>query len=184
MAPPVNYGSALVRTEAGKTTQALAGLEQIAKTLNPKYSFTYSFSDEEYQRLYKSEQVVNRLSNAFAALAIFISCIGLLGLAMFTAERRAKEMSIRKVLGASVAVQFVLLSREFIVLVLLALAIATPIAWISVHHWLLNFAYRTKIDWRIFGLAGAMAVLIALATVSFQAIGTAMANPIKSLRSE
>ena len=184
MAPPVTYGTALVRTEAGKTTQALADLEKIAKTLNPKYSFTWSFSDEEYQHLYKSEQVVNRLSNAFATLAIFISCIGLLGLAMFTAERRAKEMSIRKVLGASVAIQFALLSSEFIVLVLLALAIATPIAWISMHHWLLNFAYRTSIDWWIFGFAGAMAVLIALATVSFQAIRTAMANPIRSLRSE
>ncbi|HSC38857.1 MAG TPA: FtsX-like permease family protein, partial [Chitinophagaceae bacterium] len=104
MAAAANYGSALVRTEPGKTPQALAGLEKIAQGLNPKFSFTYSFSDEEYQRLYKSEQVVNRLSNAFAALAIFISCIGLLGLAMFTAERRAKEMSIRKVLGANAAV--------------------------------------------------------------------------------
>jgi hypothetical protein len=184
MAAAGNYGSALVRTEPGKTPEALAGLEKIAQTLNPKFSFIYSFSDEEYQRLYKSEQVVNRLSNGFAVLAIFISCIGLLGLAMFTAERRAKEMSIRKVLGASAAVLFLLLSWEFIVLVLLALVIAIPIAWLSMNDWLLNFAYRVNIEWWIFGLAGAMAILIALATVSFQAIKAAMVNPVKSLRSE
>jgi putative ABC transport system permease protein len=178
------HGSALVRTQPGKTTQALAGLEKIVKTLNPEFSFTYSFSDEEYQRLYKSEQVVNRLSNVFAALAIFISCIGLLGLAMFTAERRAKEMSIRKVLGASVGVLFAQLSSEFILLVLLALVVAIPIAWISMNNWLLKFAYRIHIEWWIFGLASAISILIALATVGFQAIKAAMANPIKSLRSE
>jgi len=184
MAAAGNYGSALVRTEPGKTPQALAGLEKIAKTLNPKFSFTYSFSDEEYQRLYKSEQMVNRLSNVFATLAIFISCMGLLGLAMFTAERRAKEMSIRKVLGARATALFTLLSREFILLVLLALVIATPIAWLSMNDWLLNFAYHINIEWWIFGLAGAMAILIALATVSFQAIKAALVNPMKSLRSE
>ena len=184
MAGTGNHGSALVRTEPGKTTQALAGLEKIVKTLNPEFSFTYSFSDEEYQRLYKSEQVVNRLSNVFAALAIFISCIGLLGLAMFTAERRAKEMSIRKVLGASAATLFTLLSGEFTLLVLLALGIAIPIAWLSMNAWLLKFAYRIDMEWWIFGLAGSISILIALATVSFQAIKAAMANPIKSLRSE
>jgi len=184
MAGTGNHGSALVRTEPGKTTQALAGLENIVKTLNPEFSFTYSFSDEEYQRLYKSEQVVNRLSNVFAALAIFISCIGLLGLAMFTAERRAKEMSIRKVLGASAATLFTLLSGEFTLLVLLALGIAIPIAWLSMNAWLLKFAYRIDMEWWIFGLAGSISILIALATVSFQAIKAAMANPIKSLRSE
>ena len=184
MAAAGNYGSALVRTEPGRTPQALAGLEKIAKTLNPKFSFTYSFSDEEYQRLYKSEQIVNRLSNVFATLAIFISCMGLLGLAMFTAERRAKEMSIRKVLGARATALFTLLSREFILLVLLALVIATPIAWLSMNDWLLNFAYHINIEWWIFGLAGAMAILIALATVSFQAIKAALVNPMKSLRSE
>jgi putative ABC transport system permease protein len=184
LAPANNYGSALVRTEAGKTSQALAGLEEIARTLNPKFSFTYAFSDEEYQRLYKSEQVVNRLSNAFAALAVFISCIGLLGLAMFTAERRAKEMSIRKVLGASAAILFMLLSSEFIFLVLLALIIAIPVAWLSMNDWLMKFAYRVNIEWWIFGVAGALAILVALATVSFQTIKAALVNPVKSLRSE
>jgi putative ABC transport system permease protein len=184
MAATGNYGSALVRTEPGKTPEALAGLEKIARNLNPQFPFTWLFSDEEYQRLYRSEQVVKQLSNAFAVLAIFISCVGLLGLAMFTAERRAKDMSIRKVLGASVGVLFVQLSSEFILLVLLALVVATPIAWISMNYWLLKFAYRIHIEWWIFGLAGAISILIALATVSFQAIKAAMANPIKSLRSE
>jgi putative ABC transport system permease protein len=184
MAATGNYGSALVRTEPGKTPEALAGLEKIARNLNPQFPFTWFFSDEEYQRLYRSEQVVKQLSNAFAVLAIFISCVGLLGLAMFTAEQRAKDMSIRKVLGASVGVLFVQLSSEFILLVLLALVVATPIAWISMNYWLLKFAYRIHIEWWIFGLAGAISILIALATVSFQAIKAAMANPIKSLRSE
>ncbi len=184
MDPGNTYGSALVRIEAGKTSQALAGLEKIAKTLNPKFTFAYSFSEEEYQRLYKNEQIVSRLSNVFAVLAIFISCMGLLGLAMFTAEQRAKEMSIRKVLGASVSSLFTLLSREFIILVLVALVIATPIAWLSMDKWLQDYAYRIPIEWWIFGLAGAAAIFIALVTVSFQALKAALISPINSLRSE
>jgi ABC-type antimicrobial peptide transport system permease subunit len=184
MEPGNTYGSALVRIEAGKTSQALAGLEKITKTLNPKFVFTYSFSEEEYQRLYKNEQIVSRLSNVFAALAIFISCMGLLGLAMFTAEQRAKEMSIRKVLGASAGSLFTLLSREFVVLVLVAVVIATPIAWFSMDKWLQDYAYRIPIEWWIFGLAGVAAVAIALVTVSFQAFKAAVINPISSLRSE
>jgi ABC-type antimicrobial peptide transport system permease subunit len=179
-----NYGSALVRTEPGKTSQALAGLEKIAKTINPQFTFTWSFSEEEYRRLYKSEQVVGRLSNVFAALAIFISCMGLLGLAMFTAEQRAREMSIRKVLGASAGSLFTLLSGEFILLVLLAFVIATPVAWLSMDKWLQDYAYQIPIEWWIFGLAGVAAVLIALATVSFQALKAALINPISSLRGE
>jgi ABC-type antimicrobial peptide transport system permease subunit len=184
MAATNNYGSALVRTEPGKTPEALASLEKIAKSINPQFPFTWFFSDEEYQRLYKSEQIVNQLSNVFAALAIFISCIGLLGLAMFTAQKRAKEMSIRKVLGASSGVLFVLLSSEFVLLVLFALVIAVPIAWISMNNWLLKFAYRIHIEWWIFGLAGVIAIFIALATVSYHSIRAALVNPVKSLRSE
>jgi putative ABC transport system permease protein len=178
------YGLALVRVEAGRTPQALDGLEKIAKTLNPKFLFTYSFSEEEYQQLYTNEQIVSRLANVFAALAIFISCMGLLGLTMFTAEQRAKELSIRKVLGASAGSLFTFLSREFVALVLVAVVIATPIAWLSMDRWLQDYAYRTPIEWWIFGLAGIVAVLIALVTVSFQAVKAAMVNPIKGLRSE
>jgi ABC-type antimicrobial peptide transport system permease subunit len=118
----------LVRTEAGKTKLALASLEKLYKQLNPKFPFTYSFADEEYQKLYKGEQVVSKLSDSFAFLGIFISCLGLLGLAMFTAEQRIKEIGIRKVLGATVSSLFTLLSKEFFILIAIALVIASPLA--------------------------------------------------------
>jgi putative ABC transport system permease protein len=178
------WGSALVRTEPGKTKEALAGLASLCKQLNPKFPFTYSFSDEEYQKLYTSEQVVNKLSDYFAFLAIFISCLGLLGLAIFTAEQRIKEIGIRKVLGAGMGSLFFLLSKEFLVLILIAFLIATPLGWWAMHAWLQNFAYQINIGWWIFLLAGLLAIVIALLTVSFQAIKAAVANPVKSLRSE
>jgi putative ABC transport system permease protein len=178
------YGSILLRTEAGKTKQVLSSLEKICKTLNPKFPFTCNFSDEEYQKLYQSEQVVSKLSTSFAFLAIFISCLGLLGLAMFTAEQRTKEIGIRKVLGASVASLFTLLSREFIILVFIAMTIASPLAWWAMHVWLQGFAYSVPLAWWVFAVAGILAILIALLTVSFQAIKASVANPVKSLRTE
>ncbi len=178
------YGEALVRTESGETKQALASLEKVCKELNPKFPFTYKFSDEEYANLYKSEQVVSKLSDYFAFLAIFISCLGLLGLVMFTAEQRTKEFGIRKVLGASPATLFNLLSREFLLLVCIAMLVACPIAWIAMNKWLQDYEYRVNITWSMFAVAGVLAVLIALITVSFQAIKAAIANPVKSLRSE
>jgi ABC-type antimicrobial peptide transport system permease subunit len=178
------WGNALVRTKAGQTRQALAGLEQLCKQLNPRFPFTYRFADEEYQKIYKSESIVHRLSNCFAGLAIFISCLGLLGLAMFTAEQRTKEFGIRKVLGARVGTLFGLLSREFLLLVLIAFVVASPLAWWAMHDWLQNFAYHINVQWWVFLLAGVMALLIALITVSFQALKVAVANPVKSLRSE
>jgi ABC-type antimicrobial peptide transport system permease subunit len=179
-----NYGSILVRTEPGKTREALASMEKLCKQLNPSFPFTYNFSDEEYQKLYQNEQVTGKLSNGFAFLAIFISCMGLLGLAMFTAEQRFKEIGIRKVLGASVSSLFALLSSEFLVLVVIALLIASPIAWYAAGKWLQGYAYRVPVQWWMFGLSGGIIILIALATVSFQAIKSALINPIKSLRSE
>jgi ABC-type antimicrobial peptide transport system permease subunit len=179
-----NYGNMLIRTEPGKTKEALVSLETLSKQINPAFPFNYSFSDAEYQSLYKSEQIVGRLANVFALLAIFISCLGLLGLAMFTAEQRVKEIGIRKVLGASVGSLFNLLSYEFLVLVVIALLIASPIAWYAMNKWLQGFAYHTSIQWWMFALSGGMIILIALATVSFQAAKTALINPVKSLRSE
>jgi len=180
----ITWGEALVRTKAGQTKQALASLEKVCKELNPKFPFTYKFSDEEYQNLYANEQVINQLSNYFSILAIFISCLGLLGLVMFSAEQRTKEFGIRKVLGASPGILFSLLSREFLVLVLIALAIASPIAWLAMNKWLQDYQYRINITWSIFVIAGLFAVAIALLTVSFQAIKAAIANPVKSLRTE
>ncbi|MDB5144321.1 MAG: Duplicated orphan permease [Mucilaginibacter sp.] len=177
-------GTILVKTMPGKTKEALASLETVAKQLNPNFQFTYTFSDDEYNKLYNNEQIVSKLSDSFAFLAIFISCLGLLGLAMFTAEQRLKEIGIRKVLGASVSSLFALLSSEFLILVIIALLIATPVAWYGMNTWLQNFAYYAPIQWWIFALSGGLILLIALATVSFQAVKAALVNPIKSLRSE
>lgn len=180
----IGWGQALVRTEPGKTKEALASLEKVSKELNPKFPFTYKFSDDEYAKLYKSEQVVGSLANYFAFLAIFISCIGLLGLAMFTAEQRTKEFGIRKVLGASPFTLFSLLSKDFLLLVLISMILASPVAWLWMHSWLRDYAYKIQLSWWMFVVAGAASVLITLITVSFQAIKVAIANPVKSLRTE
>lgn len=184
LAEPDVSASALVRLDASKARQALDGLAGICKQLNPSFPFTYKFVDDEYRKLYTSEAVVHKLSRWFAGLAIFICCLGLLGLAMFTAEQRKKEISIRKILGAGSASLFALLSREFVLLVLLAFGISTPLAWWAMHSWLQDFYYRTPIGWWVFALAGVMAILIALFTVSLQAVKAILANPTKSLRSE
>ena len=124
------------------------------------------------------------LMNVAMGITIFISCMGLFGLGMFTAERRTKEIGIRKVLGASVANIAAMLSKDFVILVLIAIVIASPVAWYFMNQWLQDFAYRTNISWWVFVLAGVASVIIALITVSFQAIKAAMANPVKSLRTE
>lgn len=178
------YGWALIRTEPGKTKEALASLEKICTTLNPQFPFTYQFSDEEYQKMYNSELIVSKLSNGFAFLAIFISCLGLLGLTMFTAEQRTKEIGIRKVLGASVVSLFNLLSREILVMVVIALLIASPLGWYVMNNWLQDYAYRIDIAWWIFLIAGSLAILIALVTISFQTIRALLVNPARSLRAE
>ncbi|MBS1604231.1 MAG: ABC transporter permease [Bacteroidetes bacterium] len=179
-----NFGMALIRTRPGKTSVALAGLKDICKQLNPAFPFTYMFSDQEYAKLYNGEAIIGRLSVIFAALAIFISCLGLLGLSMFTAEQRIKEIGIRKVLGASVPSLFALLSRSFLGLVGIAFVIAAPLGWWAMHAWLQGYAYRTDIPWWTFAAAGALAAAIALMTVFWQAMAAARANPIRTLRSE
>jgi putative ABC transport system permease protein len=177
-------GNVLVSIAGGKTREALAGMQALARQLNPNFPFNYTFSNEEYNKLYNNEQVVSKLSDSFAFLAIFISCLGLLGLAMFTAEQRIKEIGVRKILGASVASLFTLLSSEFLVLVIIALVIATPMAWYAMNGWLRTFAYYTPVEWWMFAVAGGVIIGIALLTVSFQSIKAALVNPIKSLRSE
>jgi hypothetical protein len=179
-----NFGMALIRTRPGKTAAALSGLEALCKRLNPAFPFTYMFSDQEYAKLYAGEAIIGRLSVIFAALAIFISCLGLLGLSMFTAEQRIKEIGIRKVLGASVPSLFALLSRSFLGLVGIAFVIAAPLGWWAMHAWLQGYAYRTNIPWWTFAAAGALAATIALLTVFWQSMTAARANPIRSLRSE
>ncbi len=178
------FGVFLIRTQPGQTREALAGLAKLYKDLNPRFPFTYKFSSEEYTKLYNSEELVGRLSVIFAGLAIFISCLGLLGLSIFTAVQRTREIGIRKVLGADMISLFQLLSREFLILVGIAVAIASPVAMWALHKWLEQFAYKTGISWWIFGLSGMIAVLITLGTVCFQTIKVAMINPVKSLRTE
>ena len=177
-------GNALVRIEPARTQQALRGLDALSKQINAKFPFTYQFLDEAYSSLYTSEQMINRLSGYFAFIAIFICCLGLLGLVMFTAEQRIKEIGIRKVLGASIASVFALLSKDFLLLVFIAFVIASPVAWWAAHNWLTGFAYRIDITWWMFLLAGSIAMVIALVTISVQALRAAMANPVKSLRTE
>jgi putative ABC transport system permease protein len=177
-------GWAIIRIEAGKTKEALAGLEKINKELNPKFPFTYQFSDEEYQKLYANEQVVSKLSNAFAFLAIVISCLGLLGLTMFTTEKRTKEIGIRKILGAPMVSLFNLLSKELFMLILIAFVLASPLAWYVMNDWLQAYAYKIEITIWIFIFAGMLTVLIALVTIGFQTMKALLINPVKSLRSE
>ena len=176
------WGTILVRTKAGKTKEAIAGLEKICKSLNPKFPFTYQFSDQEYDKLYRSEQVVSKLSNIFAFLAIFISCLGLFGLATFTAEQRTKEIGVRKVLGASIPNIVSLLSTNFLKPVVIAMFIAFPVAWYVMNNWLQDFAYKINIEWWMFAIAGVLAIGIALITVSFQTIKAAIANPVKVIK--
>ncbi|HTD41069.1 MAG TPA: ABC transporter permease [Mucilaginibacter sp.] len=179
-----DFGNMLIRTKSGQTKEAIATIEKLCKELNPRFTVTYEFVDLDYKKLYNNEQMVAKLSDAFAGLAVFISCLGLLGLAMFTAEQRTKEIGIRKVLGASVGSLFTLLSKEFVILVVIALLIATPVAWYAMYKWMLNYNYHADIAWWVFLLAGVIAILITLVTVSFQSAKAALTNPIKSLRSE
>ncbi len=168
----------------GNTEQALAKIATIMKANNPGYPFDYKFVDDQFNDLFKSEMLIGTLSRVFAALAIIISCLGLFGLAAYTAERRTREIGIRKVLGASVQGITALLSKDFLQLVFLSALLAFPLAWWAMHSWLQNYAYRITISWWVFVAAGAVALLIALITISFQAIRAAVANPVKSLRSE
>ena len=178
------WGTILVRMKAGSTKEVLEGLERLCAGMNPKFPFTWQFSDSEFSKLYKSEAIVSRLSNYFAFLAIFISCLGLFGLATFTATQRTKEIGIRKVLGASVPQIVVMLSGSFAKLIVIAMFIAFPIAGYFMNKWLDNFAYKVQLGWVMFFIAGMVAISIALLTVSYQAIMAAVANPVKSLRTE
>jgi putative ABC transport system permease protein len=151
---------------------------------NPAYPFDYRFVDDQFNQMFQSEMLVSKLSRLFASLAIIISCLGLFGLAAYTAERRTKEIGIRKVLGASVTSVTALLSKDFLVLVVISCAIAFPAAYYKMSLWLKDYQYHIDIQWWVFAAAGFIAVVIALVTISFQSIKAAMANPVKSLRSE
>ncbi len=163
---------------------ALKQIETVFKTYNPEGLFEYQFVDDQYAQKFSSGQRIGKLSFVFAALAIFISCLGMFGMATFMAEQRFKEIGIRKVLGASVAQVWLLLSKEFIAIAVGALIIASPIAYYVMHQWLQNFYYRSAISWWIFAIAGISITFITLITVSYQSIQAALANPVKTLKNE
>ena len=181
---PVNTNFVLVRTQAGQTAEALQQLEAAHQKHNPRFPFAYTFLDETFAQQYKSEQLVGQLTWYFALLTIFVACLGLYGLAAFTAEQRTKEIGIRKVLGASVASIVGLLSKDFVRPVGLAILLASPLAWYLGHRWLQNFAFRTDLSWWLVAGAGTGAIAIALLTVGYQARKAAKADPVSSLRSE
>jgi len=181
---PRHTSTVMVRLAAGQEKAALSKMTDLYKQFNPGFAFEYKFLDEVFQSLYIGEQRVSLLSRYFAALAILISCLGLSGLAAFNAESRTKEIGIRKVLGASVGNIAVLLSRNFIYLMIFAMLIAFPVTWWLMHAWLAGFAYRTQMGWGIFAMAGSSLVLVALLTVSYQSVRAAVANPAESLRTE
>ncbi|WP_428654520.1 ABC transporter permease [Runella sp.] len=164
--------------------ESLKKIEAVFQKFNPGSPFDYKFSDQEYERKFLAEERIGQLASIFAALAIFISCLGLFGLASFVAEQRTKEIGIRKVLGATVPNLWGLLSKDFVLLVIISCLISAPIAWYFLSDWLKKYEYRTEISWWIFVLAGAGALIITLLTVSFQAIKAALMNPVKSLKSE
>lgn len=178
------WGNVIIRTEQGKTKEAIASMETTFKKFNPKFPFRYYFTDDEIMKNYKAEYTVSKLLRYFAFLAIFISCLGLFGLVTFTAEQKTKEIGIRKVLGASVTGIVGMLSKDFLKLVIIAAVIAFPVAWYFMHKWLMDFEYRITIGWWVFVVAGVAAMLIALLTISFQSIKAALSNPVKSLRTE
>ena len=182
--PRANNGMLTVRLTPGQMPQKLAELERLYKASYPGNPFDYFFVDEKYNEQYRTEQQYGQLFGVAAGLAIFIACLGLFGLATFMAQQRTKEIGVRKVLGASVVGIAALLSKDFLKLVLVAFVLAAPLAWWAMSRWLQNFADKTPLDWWLFAGAGLLAGVIALLTVSFQSIRAALANPIKSLRSE
>ena len=173
-----------IKTTGSDTHNAIAAAQQQWKQYNNNIPFEYSFLDESFSQLYKSEEQTGSLFNIFSAVAIIISCLGLFALATYSAQVKTREIGIRKVLGSSVAGIVRLLAAEFMLLIILAILVAVPVAWYAMSKWLQDFAYRTDINWVVFAIAGMMAMIIAFITISFQSIKAALANPVKSLRSE
>lgn len=162
----------------------VGSVQRMWKKYNADFPFDYDFMDQLYDSMYKSDLRSGTLFSVFAGIAIFISCLGLFGLATYTAQVKIKEIGIRKVLGASVANITMMLSKDFLSLIVISLVIASPVAWYLMNKWLQDYVYRIHIQWWVFVLAGLTAILMAFITISYQAIKAALTNPVKSLRSE
>ena len=178
------YGHIYVRTTGKSLPNVIAAAKTEWDKYNAEFSFNYNFLDDKFKALYEDEKRTGLLFNIFAGIAIFISCLGLFGLAAYTTQVRKKEIGVRKVLGSSVSGIIKLLAKDFIKLVVVAIVIATPIAWYLMNAWLQDFAYKISLGWGVFIIAGLISILIALLTISFQSIKAAIANPVKSLRME
>ncbi len=181
--PGVN-GQLSIKLADSNPNQAIAVVKQAWSQFFPTDPFMYSFLDERYDKQYRADERFGQVFGFFTLMAVLVACLGLLGLATFTAQQRTKEIGVRKVLGASITSIVALLSKDFLKLVLIAIVIASPIAWYAMNRWLQDFAYKIDIEWWVFALAGLLAVGIALLTVSFQSVKAALTNPVKSLRSE
>lgn len=180
----IDFGAMLIRINPNSEKQVITGLQQRWKKFYPEQTLTFNWVEDLLEKQYRAESKLNTLFTFFTVLTVFLSCLGLFGLVTFTVEQRTKEIGIRKVLGAPVIVILTLISKDFLKLVLAAIIIASPIAWYLLNKWLQDYAYRIEIQWWMFALAAAMVVLVAILTISFQAIKAAMANPVKSLRTE
>jgi ABC-type antimicrobial peptide transport system permease subunit len=178
------YRQASIKLATVNMATTLESIKKIWEQTFPNYVYEYKFLDDKVADFYKQENQLSQLYKIFAAIAIFLSCLGLYGLASFMAAQRIKEVGIRKVLGATAANIVYLFSKEFVLLIAIAFAIATPIAWYYMNKWLENYAYRISINWWLFAAGGVASIMIALVTISFQAIKAAIANPVKSLRTE
>jgi putative ABC transport system permease protein len=178
------HGNLAVRIATQEIPATIDFLRQTWQRFDSRYPFEYYFLDERFAQLYASEQRLMQTFGLFAILAVVVAGLGLLGLTSYAAEQRTKEIGIRKVLGATVAGIIAMLSRDFLKLVLVANIIAWPLAWLAMNHWLQDFAYRIEIGWWMFALAGGLALVIALLTMSTQAIKAALANPVEALRYE
>jgi putative ABC transport system permease protein len=174
----------IVHAKATNISSLLSSISATWHKLNPNEPFEYSFIDEDFQKNYEAETRLTAIVGYFTVIAILISCLGLFGLATFSAEQRIKEIGVRKVLGANVTGIVALLSKDFLKLVAISIVIASPVAWWIMNKWLQDFAYRTNISWTVFVITTITALMIALITISFQAIRAAVANPVKSLRTE
>ncbi|TMI90825.1 MAG: FtsX-like permease family protein, partial [Bacteroidetes bacterium] len=179
-----NFGGLLIKIKTKNVKNFLSDLHEHWIAFNPAGPLEYNFLDAKFASLYASEQRTQKIFSAFTILAIIIAGLGLFGLSAFVIEQRTKEIGIRKVLGASVQQVMLMVSKEFLLLVGIAFVIAIPVTWWAMHKWLEDFAYRITISWWVFVVAGITAILIALLTVSFQAIKAAISNPVKSLRTE
>ena len=179
-----NRGTIVARISSNNQQATINAIKNLYESYNAGFPFTFNFLDEAYQQQYDSETKVSILSKYFAGLAIIISCLGLFGLAAFTAQKRRKEIGIRKVVGASVSNITTMLSKDFLKLVLFSLLIAFPLSWWIMNKWLQSFAYRIHITASVFLIAGFTVIIITLLTISFQSIKAAIANPVKSLRTE